>query len=69
MSLPPLPWAALRTLIAALGLSISAGALILACLDYAGEEVEACDADAGAKSNGCADAAAPVPTGGSGSGS
>jgi hypothetical protein len=62
-----LSWASLRTAIAIGGLLFSAGAIAIACLDYAGEEVEQqCDDDAG--DAGCRDAAAPVTTGG-GSGS
>lgn len=62
-------WASFRTAVAAGGLVFSAGALVLACLDYAGEEVEACSSeltDAGADA--CADATVPIIVG-SGSGS
>lgn len=60
-------WSAVRTVVAVVGLLISAGALALACLDYAGESAEVCKtADGGA----CTDAgSSSSSSSGAGSGS
>lgn len=61
MSFVRAPWASLRTAVAVGGFLFSAGALILACLDYVGEELEACTssvAEAGAFAVECPDASA-----------